>query len=59
MTNVGNTELITPTIAAPAGGGVLTFKNLFNMKGLPIISYPEVKRVYSERFRGRPNAIRR
>ena len=28
-------------------------KNLFNMKGLPIISYPEVKRVYSERFRGR------
>ena len=23
------------------------------MKGLPIISYPEVKRVYSERFRGR------
>jgi NADH-quinone oxidoreductase subunit I len=29
------------------------FKNLFNMKGLPTISYPEVKRVYSERFRGR------
>ena len=28
-------------------------KNLFNMKGLPLISYPEVKRVYSERFRGR------
>ena len=28
-------------------------KNLFNMKGLPVISYPEVKRVYSERFRGR------
>ena len=28
-------------------------KNLFNLKGLPIISYPEVKRVYSERFRGR------
>jgi NADH-quinone oxidoreductase subunit I len=28
-------------------------KNLFNMKGLPTISYPEVKRVYSERFRGR------
>lgn len=28
-------------------------KNLFNMKGLPIISYPEVKRIYSERFRGR------
>ena len=27
------------------------FRNLFNMKGLPIISYPEVKRVYSERFR--------
>jgi NADH-quinone oxidoreductase subunit I len=29
------------------------FKNLFNMKKLPIISYPEVKRLYSERFRGR------
>src|SRR6476659_1981176 len=28
-------------------------KNLFNMKKLPTISYPEVKRVYSERFRGR------
>ena len=39
------------------GGMIVTirhlFKNLFNMKGLPIISYPEVKRVYSERFRGR------
>src|ERR1044071_1935879 len=32
VTNVGNTELITPTIAAPAGGGVLTFRNLFNME---------------------------
>jgi NADH-quinone oxidoreductase subunit I len=28
-------------------------KNLVNIKGLPTISYPEVKRVYSERFRGR------
>lgn len=28
-------------------------KNLFNLKRLPLISYPEVKRVYSERFRGR------
>ncbi|MBV9067381.1 MAG: NADH-quinone oxidoreductase subunit I, partial [Acidobacteria bacterium] len=28
-------------------------KNLFNIKRLPTISYPEVKRVYSERFRGR------
>ena len=28
-------------------------KNLFNLKKLPTISYPEVKRVYSERFRGR------
>ena len=27
--------------------------NLFNLRKLPIISYPEVKRVYSERFRGR------
>ena len=39
------------------GGLLRTIKqltrNLFNMKGLPIISYPEVKRVYSERFRGR------
>ena len=32
VTNIGNTELITPTIAAPAGGGVLTFQNLFNME---------------------------
>lgn len=28
-------------------------RNLINMKRLPIISYPEVKRIYSERFRGR------
>ena len=28
-------------------------KNMFNIKGLPTINYPEVKRVYSERFRGR------
>lgn len=28
-------------------------KNLFNYKKLPIISYPEIKRLYSERFRGR------
>src|SRR3954453_6683155 len=28
-------------------------RNLFNLKKLPTISYPEVKRVYSERFRGR------
>ncbi len=28
-------------------------KNLIHYKNLPIISYPEVKRVYSERFRGR------
>ena len=27
--------------------------NLLHYKKLPIISYPEVKRVYSERFRGR------
>jgi NADH-quinone oxidoreductase subunit I len=27
--------------------------NLTHLKNLPIISYPEVKRVYSERFRGR------
>jgi hypothetical protein len=31
-TTVGNTELITPTIAVPAAGGVLTFRNLFNME---------------------------
>ena len=29
------------------------FKNLVNIKGLPTIQYPEVKRIYSERFRGR------
>jgi NADH-quinone oxidoreductase subunit I len=28
-------------------------KNLANYKNLPTIQYPEVKRVYSERFRGR------
>jgi len=28
-------------------------KNIVHFKRLPIISYPEVKRVYSERFRGR------
>jgi len=28
-------------------------KNLLNYKDLPIIEYPEVKRIYSERFRGR------
>jgi NADH-quinone oxidoreductase subunit I len=27
--------------------------NLAHLKNMPIISYPEVKRVYSERFRGR------
>src|SRR5207253_11228816 len=32
VTNIGNTELITPTIAAPAGSGVLIFQNLFNME---------------------------
>ena len=39
------------------GGMIVTIrhllKNLFNMKGLPTIQYPEVKRVYSGRFRGR------
>ncbi|MEO8380921.1 MAG: NADH-quinone oxidoreductase subunit I [Acidobacteriota bacterium] len=42
----------------PVIGGLLRtlkhlVRNLVNMKGLPTISYPEVKRVYSERFRGR------
>ena len=32
VTNIGNTELITPAIAVPAGGGILTFQNLFNME---------------------------
>ena len=39
------------------GGMMITLrhlvKNLFNMKGLPTIQYPDVKRVYSGRFRGR------
>ncbi len=29
---VGNTELVTPSIAIPAGGAQLTFKNLYNME---------------------------
>ncbi len=29
---VGNTELITPPIAVPSGGGQLTFQNLFNLE---------------------------
>ena len=32
VTNIGNTELITPTIVAPVGGGLLTFRNVFNME---------------------------
>ena len=28
------------------------FKNLFNMKGLPTINYPDERRKYSPRFRG-------
>ncbi|HVT43440.1 MAG TPA: NADH-quinone oxidoreductase subunit I [Thermoanaerobaculia bacterium] len=28
-------------------------RNLINLSRLPIISYPEIKRIYSERFRGR------
>ena len=47
-------RLYVPQVLA---GMMLTMKhlvgNLLNMKKLPIISYPEVKRVYSERFRGR------
>jgi NADH-quinone oxidoreductase subunit I len=39
------------------GGMMVTLrhllKNLIHLKRLPIISYPEIKRVYSERFRGR------
>jgi hypothetical protein len=32
VTNKGNTELVTPPIAVPADGGILTFQNLFNME---------------------------
>lgn len=32
MSNKGTTELVTPAFALPAGGGVLTFQNLFNME---------------------------
>lgn len=32
VTNIGNTELVTPAIAVPAGGARLTFKNLYNME---------------------------
>ena len=31
VTNVGNTELVTPTIAVPMGAHQLRFKNLYNM----------------------------
>ena len=34
--NVGNTELITPMILAPATGGILSFQNLFNLHANPI-----------------------
>ncbi len=40
VTNVGNTELITPAIAVPAGGAQLTFQNLFNLEaGTPPTGY--------------------
>jgi hypothetical protein len=32
VSNVGNTELVTPAIAVPAGGARLSFKNLYNME---------------------------
>ncbi len=31
-TNIGNTELVTPSIAVPTGGAQLTFRNLYNME---------------------------
>src|SRR5258708_32327610 len=44
-------------LPAVIGGMLVTIRhllhNLFNLSKLPTISYPEVKRVYSERFRGR------
>ena len=38
VTTVGNTELVTPTIVVPAGGGTLTFRNLFNMEASSSVS---------------------
>jgi hypothetical protein len=32
VSNKGNTHLIMPPIALPAGGGILTFQNLYNMQ---------------------------
>ena len=32
VANVGDTELISPAMIVPAGGGQLTFRNLFNME---------------------------
>jgi subtilisin-like proprotein convertase family protein len=32
VASIGNTEFVTPTIAVPAGGGQVTFKNLYNME---------------------------
>jgi len=31
VNGVGNTELVTPAIAVPAGGAILTFQSLFNL----------------------------
>lgn len=36
---VGNTEFFTPSIAVPAAGGQLTFKNLFNMEATTTTGY--------------------
>ena len=32
VSNKGGTELVTPAVALPASGGVLTFQNLFNLE---------------------------
>lgn len=32
VVTVGNTELVTPSIAVPSGGGKVSFKNLFNLE---------------------------
>jgi hypothetical protein len=39
VSNKGNTQLVTPVIAVPTGGAILTFQNLFNMQATPTTGF--------------------